>query len=89
MSIANEATRQTQVSEQMDCLSNTLDRSRELQGQLTDRLGGVLRPVEPQPECDSDKAPELVGLANRIRQQVTLLKAHNSVYEEVLNRLEL
>jgi len=78
-----------QVEEQTICLKTETDVLHDRIGELTGRLGTVLR---PQPEAEDIGKPlvvELVSLAAGIRESASSVSNARVRIEDILSRLEL
>jgi hypothetical protein len=83
--------RRSEVQEQMDELSQSLEQWAGVQCTLLDRLSSVLREDCPSPKeaMDATKIDQLVSLAEMIREKRMRIDHHKEFLENALNRLEL
>ena len=87
--LAEEAKRQSQVTEQINRLESSLEALHDKIGNLTNRLSSVLKAPEAPMEGESKDRVELVILAGTIQGFDDLVKSAVSKLEDILQRLEL
>lgn len=82
---------ESQVEEYLRQLSNALDNSTQAMDELEVRLVPVLRQPEPTPLDDTkhEPEPELVPVAERIRQSVLRVETLTQRKNYLMRRLEI
>ena len=85
---ACEQTKAPQVEDQLQRMEKEMSRAQEVQVRLRERLTPVLT---NQPPCGEDASPEpeMVPLANAIRNFVQTLAHITSEYGSIIDRIEL